>query len=220
MELIILIILSYGAIIIILELLKDYYSIYINISLLFTVITLIIGVIIFSLIHKLLKKHPNKKNEILVKLIQLFNIIILITGFSVSIIVIVLESVISSQSGIIHLHIMLFFFLACCILMTIIFFVALRRSPFIKEKETETTYGIPPKHVKRTKKQRVDLKNIKNFLDSYEELINDNPNGISDLIMNDIRDKISEISGYYSKLNDKYKKKFKNIIKFLESREE
>ena len=78
MELIILIILIYGAIIIILELSKDYYSVYINISLLFTVITLIIGVIIFSLSYKLLKKYPNKKNEILVRLIQLFNIIILI----------------------------------------------------------------------------------------------------------------------------------------------
>ncbi len=220
MELTILIILSYYAIIIILELLKDYYSIYIDISLLFTVITLLIGLIIFFLIHKLLKKYPNKKNEILIRLIQLFNYIIVIIGFFVCIIVIILEFVISSQSGILHLHIMLFSFLAIFALMSIIFFVVLRRIPFIKEKETETTYGIPPKRVIRTRKQRVDLKNIKSFLDSYEELIKDNPNGIRDFIKNDISDNISRISGYYSKLNDKYKNKFKNIIKFLESQAE
>ncbi len=93
------------------------------ISLLFVVITLIIGLIIFSLINKLLKSYPNKKYEIPFKLIQLLNIFILIIGISVSIIVIVLKIVISSITGILHLHIVLFSILASSILMVIFFFL-------------------------------------------------------------------------------------------------
>ncbi len=67
------------------------------------------------------------------------------------------------------------------------------------------------------KRKKPDLKNIKEHLDSYEELINDNPEGISYIIITEIREKIGLISGYYSKLNNNYKKKFKNIVKFLEN---
>jgi len=216
MELIIVFILSYGAIFIISELIKEYYGSYILISLNFCFISLIIGSIIGYYIYKLLKKNPDKKNDILVRLIQLFDIIILIIGFVVCIIVIILEFVI--PDSIISYHIMLFTFLGSFNILTIIFFATLKRSPFIKEKETETTYGIPPKRVKRTIRQRVDLQNIKNFLDSYEELIKNDPNGVTDFIKNEMIENISIISGYYSKLNDKYKQKFNNISKFLDSK--
>ncbi|MFX1257965.1 MAG: hypothetical protein ACFFAN_08905 [Promethearchaeota archaeon] len=204
-ELIIVIILSISAFIIVSEWIKYYDTLHLYISLLFVVITLIIGLIIIYLIHNFIKLSPIKKDKYYIILIKFFYIIISIIGLLTCIIIIVVEEIRAIDRGVIYTFTYIYYSLAIFFLIILItFFISLRHIPFIKEKETEITYGIPPKYVRRTKKQRVDLKNVKYYLDSYEELIGDNPNGISNIIKENMTEKIKQISDYYSKLNNNW----------------